>query len=271
MRTKISSLCLVLIIWASGASAQCGTKIPKDLLLVQDELRTVTDYYLNKTVSVTLYFVASGYQQYDFGIAAAENDWTELNELFEPIGLRFEICNTVNIPNYNWNILDREVNPETGFNEEDEMRAQFYVPNVINVYYVGQTLNDDVAGYAYFPGGWDIIVLTKGSGFGTLAHEMGHFFGLYHTFETDNGFEFSDGSNCETTGDLVCDTPADNNGPFLEDECKYNSTNTDPNGDFYTPYLSNIMSYYGACTCKFTPGQYNRMAWMYLNERNYLW
>ncbi|MBL0071623.1 MAG: hypothetical protein IPP34_07360 [Bacteroidetes bacterium] len=35
---------------------------------------------------------------------------------------------------------------------------------------------------------------------------MGHFFGLYHTFETQFGSELANGSNCATTGDLVCDT-----------------------------------------------------------------
>ena len=40
-------------------------------------------------------------------------------------------------------------------------------------------------------------------------HELGHFFFLYHPFETAaNGIECADGRNCSTTGDRVCDTPA---------------------------------------------------------------
>ena len=41
-----------------------------------------------------------------------------------------------------------------------------------------------------------------------LAHHMGILLGL---LETNTGFaqELVDGSNCSTTGDLLCDTPAD--------------------------------------------------------------
>lgn len=248
----------------------CGTVNPETPLRVADEDRLVTDYNLNKTLSVYLYFAASAYETYDFGMAAVEEDWAELNELFSPIGMKFELCSAVNMPNYNWDVLDGEENPETGLNTEDAVLAEFYTAQVINVYYVGEIINPDVAGYAYFPGGPDVIVMQKGAGLGTLSHEMGHFFGLYHTFETDNGMETVNGANCQAAGDLVCDTPADNDGIIDGDACKYEDPATDLNGDPYTPYLSNIMSYYGECRCKFTAGQYNRMAWMYLNERNYL-
>lgn len=58
-------------------------------------------------------------------------------------------------------------------------------------------------GYATMPpnaGALDGIVVT---GFGTLlAHEMGHYLGLLHTF--DGG---CNNYNCDTDGDGVCDTP----------------------------------------------------------------
>ena len=82
---------------------------------------------------------------------------------------------------------------------------------------------------------------------------MGHYFGLYHTFETDFGLELEDGSNCDVTGDLVCDTPAD---PYIHpdtmskyvDGCTFIFMGKDANGAFYNPHTTNIMSYY-PCEC----------------------
>jgi hypothetical protein len=261
---------ILLILVGIDAVAQCGTRHPRDPLIIADDARISTQYKLNKTLSVNIYIVADAFEVWDYQVADFQESWDDLNELFEPIDLRFQICSSTNIPNYNWNSLSREEDPETGLNEEDEMLAQFYVPNTINVYYVEEITDEPgVDGYAYFPGGPDVIVLRKAHGPMTLPHEMGHFFALYHTFETEFGLELCDGSNCADAGDLICDTPADNNGNT--DGCQYAQIATDPNGDLYTPYLSNIMSYYVDCVCRFTPQQYDRMAWFYLNERNYLW
>ena len=68
----------------------------------------------------------------------------------------------------------------------------------------------------------------------TSAHELGHFLGLYHThkglgYDESGCAEEINGSNCNSCGDLVCDTPAD-------------SGNGIANG--YNPDMTNIMSYY---------------------------
>ena len=42
---------------------------------------------------------------------------------------------------------------------------------------------------------------------GTLAHEMGHYLGLLHTFTTDGGeCEHEEEPDCFYNGDLICDT-----------------------------------------------------------------
>ena len=269
-------LCGLLTVLTGAIMAQCGTTIPREHVdsptILEGQQRETIQYDLDRTLSVHIYIVASGLDTYDYSAADYEPNWEIVNENFAPLGLSFEICSETLIPNYQFNFITDYDEPQNGFRTDADLMSEYYTDNVINVYYVQDILSSTgipAAGYAYFPGGPDCIVLEKTHGDLTIEHELGHFFGLYHTFETSMGNEFVDGSNCATTGDLVCDTPADNDGNL--DGCQYDDLSTDGNGEHYTPYTSNIMSYYGVCRCKFTNGQFNRMAAIYLAERNYLW
>lgn len=95
----------------------------------------------------------------------------------------------------------------------------------------------------------------------TISHEIGHELSLAHTHHTAHGVELVDGSNCETAGDLICDTPADPNRADLitsdcewegtyEDDLGYDIHLVDANGDRYDPDVSNLMSYYGIYGCR---------------------
>ncbi len=84
-----------------------------------------------------------------------------------------------------------------------------------------------------------------------VAHEFGHFFGLFHTFETGLfGRESFDKDECSTTGDLICDTPPDP-GTVFEIYVNYATCEMvgleGPDGYMYKPILHNIMSYYKPC------------------------
>ncbi len=92
----------------------------------------------------------------------------------------------------------------------------------------------------------------------TLSHELGHWFDLLHTH--DGGDELVDGSNCKTTGDFCCDTPADPNlSTRLDSNCKYIGTVVDANGDRYNPDTRNLLSYAGSCRNRFSNDQIMRM------------
>lgn len=125
----------------------------------------------------------------------------------------------------------------------------------------------NAGGYATLPpggGASDGIVIT---GFGTLfAHEMGHYLGLYHTFEG-----YCTNNNCETDGDRVCDTPPDGY-PYNPNACSnpngVNSCSTDTlsnySNGFYvrdtTDFGLNFMDYGNSgCANQFTTGQALRM------------
>jgi hypothetical protein len=98
---------------------------------------------------------------------------------------------------------------------ENYLISNYGNPTKINIYIVDRIdLKDDgypVAGYAALPtSSQNLIVIDKESCLDcTLTHEMGHFLGLMHTHEDSFGKEHVDGTNCSTTGDLLCDTKAD--------------------------------------------------------------
>ena len=95
-----------------------------------------------------------------------------------------------------------------------------------------------------------------------VAHEMGHFFGLYHTFEEDLfGKDNFSPNDCKTSGDCLCDTPPDP-GTVFETYVNYSTCEmigfTDENENEYKPMLENYMSYYKPCYLteyKFSPQQ----------------
>ncbi len=215
-----------------------------DVHLVMDSLRNVQD------------------------ISGLEGAIQNANQMFAPICLSFSICGVDTVENYKYEALYPE--PEIG-----ELATLFNQDRRINLYIVQDTLKAPGVGGLCAGGvgsrsNANIYLLSLGS----LTHELGHFFGLSHTFE-GNGTENVDGSNCETEGDRICDTPADPFVPgdpmtdYIED-CVFISLKKDANGEYYQPHVGNIMSYY-PCSCGFTRGQYLKMANNYFNSNLKHW
>lgn len=89
----------------------------------------------------------------------------------------------------------------------------------------------------------------------TATHEVGHWLGLYHTFQ--NGCAGTSATDCATAGDEVCDTPptaSSNFGcPSTQNTCT--ETPNDLNDQTY-----NYMDYVDDnCMCMFSHGQSDRM------------
>ena len=115
------------------------------------------------------------------------------------------------------------------------------------------TMDGVVIHYASLPGG----TLAPYNLGGTATHEVGHWVGLYHTFQGG-----CDGGNCTGGGDQVCDTPgeatATSGCPSGKDTCP--EAGLDP--------IHNYMDYStDACYNQFTPGQDTRADAMMANYR----
>ncbi len=145
----------------------------------------------------------------------------------------------------------------------------YLVPTCITIFFqtrIRKKSGGVWGGYAYeIPNTYCSVATGNLNRANTTTHEVGHCIGLLHTFETSYGVETINGSNCATTGDRVCDTPADPYGRSCATvtNCVYSGSCTDANGaSNYNPPISNIMAYWpiaSSCTTTtLTNGQFTR-------------
>lgn len=202
-----------------------------------------------------------------------ERDIDSLNAHFAPLCIQFRICEVNEISHNRWDY--RMVQGE----RDQEIADTYIKPNMINIFY-SQTVIGGNSGFSQQGDTIappqdplrDAIFLQKYSGKNVMLHVFGHYFGLYNTNETQFGAELTDGSNCETAGDKICDTPADDGSGQIDQFCNFHISSQDANGEYYTPDVCNLMGPYGACSyLRFTTGQYNRMLEVALKGRSYLW
>ncbi|MBT9484063.1 gliding motility-associated C-terminal domain-containing protein [Sediminibacterium sp.] len=124
-----------------------------------------------------------------------------------------------------------------------------------SVFECGQWTRVAYGGYASAGGGMVVAGLVTS----IIAHEMGHYLSLFHTFQGTNCVN----NDCTTDGDRVCDTPPDRSTQGSDCTNPENSCNTDTlSGPFKVDVrdnISNFMDYGTSCPTVFTPGQGERM------------
>lgn len=268
---------------------RCSTRKPSSSE-ISDSSRIVAKYMANMngrrdqavTVEVQTYFhvITSG-SNGDIDDDALQAQLDVMNDAFRQHGFSFRLMQTTRTENSAW------YNAGISSREQDEMKAALRVgdASTLNVYFnaAGGALGYATfpSDYATFPKDDGVVILnssvpggsaTKYNDGKTLVHEVGHWFGLYHTFQTGDGFfpflsfflsVFGFRSGCNTAGDEIDDTPAQRTQTFgcptSKDSCP-RAAGLDPINN-YMDYSDDI------CLNQFTPGQSDRMAAMWNEYR----
>lgn len=233
-------------------------------------------------------------EQINSGIEELNNAFRNSNGESVDIGIEFVLAKQDPFGNATTGIIRYDASEIPGYTadgmavqsqgaDEVALKAASKWPNdrYYNIWIVSEIEGNNggfgTQGFAYFPGASSardgaVLLHTAWGNIGTVntwnnlnvtvAHEMGHALGLYHTFHVQNEEDTLAGgcpadSDCLNQGDLICDT--DPHKVSESFSCKINEVNP-CTGNLYGDVVRNYMDYSEqSCQQLFTNDQKDRM------------
>lgn len=203
----------------------------------------------------------------DVSDQAIQNQINVLNAAYAPSGFQYQLAGVTRTNNGAWYTMA----PGTTAERDAKNALRVGTAATLNIY--SANIGGGLLGWATFPADYarspkldGVVVLTSSLPGGSAApynlgdtatHEVGHWMGLYHTFQGGCA------QNATKGGDLVADTPAEKSPaygcPTGRDSCT-RLAGLDP--------IRNFMDYTDdACMDSFSAGQNSRMSAMYSTYR----
>ncbi len=259
------TLSLISINWVQAQD--CGTPTPSQMTMYPEEVANARGASAGLCIDVFFHIVRNTDGSDPYGEVSGEprlkdvDEITEyLNSIYSPHNIFINNAGSDFIDNTDYVSIENgeELNLIQINNHSDAIN--FYIVNAMK-----SSSGDPISGRSIGIPSNNLVINNFWTMTSTAPHELGHCFSLAHTHETGWGIENIDGSNCQTAGDRICDTPAD---PELsQDEyaflnrCDYIGPNE------YNPLTDNVMSYSRwFCRTAFTQGQGRRMRMAIANE-----
>ncbi len=221
---------------------------------------------------VTKQVIEEAIERLNIDFNRLNSDTTQTRSIFKPhagsIDIEFRLAHLDPNGDCTEGIVRLEHPASADFGDNDKSISQWDEHKYFNIWLVDAIEQGSgggtgvIAGYAQFPYGWGgginntYGIVVDNSFFGandrTLTHEVGHCFGLLHTFQSGCG------GNCSTSGDGLCDTPPALTQTFgcnqSQNSCSNDASGPDPYGTNVVDQIENYMSY-DNCQNMFTQDQ----------------